>query len=323
MPGTKRRNHQHSGKSKESNTYDLEVHSEHHSRHTAEHEPAKGASKESSASVEISSAGDERRDIAEENYEDKILAQTPQKQQNSSEERVIDDYVLIPGTNQPQLSSPAEKNAPSIVDPEAKKSRFSEIDGRQLKWYTHHDLRERYNISFRFVLMKCLKWLGLAVVAWFTYLYVYGLAGIIAPESFTQHLFLITARLTLAIFLFALLYWELFRRTLEMRIVGFRFILTHGVLWKIRASIAIIPVMQITVKQTGLDLLFDVYRIAMWVPGSSDHDDMLVIPGLNRTDAYDFHNFMTIELNRQVFLAGSALEAEDQMRLHEAMEEEY
>jgi hypothetical protein len=236
---------------------------------------------------------------------------------------IIDDYDLIESNDNAPAPNPTPTpgagNAPCVIDSHAKKARFSEIDSRQLSWYTQQDLRDRYKISFAFVLMKCLKWLALCIATWAGYIYWHGFESILVPQSFTQHLQLIGVRMTLAVLLFMLLYWEMYRRMLEVRIVGFRLIVTQGVLWKVRGSMAIVPIMQITVKQSGLDLLFNIYRVVMWVPGNSEEDDMLTIPGLSHSSAYDLHNFMTIELNRQVFLSGSALESEDQMRLQEAM----
>jgi uncharacterized membrane protein YdbT with pleckstrin-like domain len=210
------------------------------------------------------------------------------------------------------------QKAPSLVDAHARKIPFSEMEPFQLSWYTHHDIKQRYPIDAIFVFAQALGWLAASTAIIIAFFIVHGASQVLAPETFVAHLHLLFARVLLACTLFSLLYWEFYRWTLEIRVVGFRLIFSYGVLWKTRRSLAIDPIMRIKVKQSQLDLLFNLYRIDMWLPGDSI-GEKLVIPGLSKENAYNLHQFFTLELNRRISLAQGALDRESEMRITESI----
>jgi hypothetical protein len=213
------------------------------------------------------------------------------------------------------------------------KLEFADPATRQLYWYKNEDLLNRYRVSQHFVLEHTLHWLFLTVLSWGIYINIFGIEGVFTPPLFFGPLFanslfpegtlqgivFYLARGSLLIFLFMVIYWELYRRSIELRISGFRLIHTRGIIWKTRVSMAVIPVMQIFIEQSFFDLLFDHYRIRIWLPGNAQ-TDTFIIPSLCREHAFDLQNFLSAELSRQVFIAGQAVEVEDQIRINNSIE---
>lgn len=187
---------------------------------------------------------------------------------------------------------------------------YSDLASRHLRWYKTQDLRELYAISPLLVLERSYRWLLLSFCLISGYFHLYGLSGFWVPKSIVQHALLIGVRLHLFIGLCLCLYWELYRQGLEFHLSGFRILYSRGVIRKVKHSLSLEPAMRLSIKQNRFDLLFDLYRIYIWLPGMDDEKQLLVIPGLRKKDAHDLYDFLTHELSRRIALAPQALDTE-------------
>lgn len=197
----------------------------------------------------------------------------------------------------------------AVQRPESYRS-YSDLASRHLRWYKTQDLRELYAISPLLVVEKSYRWLLLSIFLVSAYLHLYGLSGFWVPKSIIQHAFLISVRLHLFIGLCLCFYWELYRQTLEFHLSGFRILYSRGVIRKVKHSLSLEPAMRLSIKQNRFDLLFDIYRIYIWLPGMDSEKQLLVIPGLRKKDAHDLYDFLTHELSRRIALAPQALDTE-------------
>jgi len=121
---------------------------------------------------------------------------------------------------------------------------------------------------------------------------------------------LIAIRGSLAVLLGLSLYRELYRRTTVLHMPGFRVMFSRGILFKIRGSIPLVPVVQVYARQTPLDMLFDLHRVEIFTP-LTPKAEYTVVTGLTAKSAFGFQKFLTNELNRQVFVVGEANQSED------------
>lgn len=218
---------------------------------------------------------------------------------------------------------PEEAHVPTIVrhvPPAAigqrRAKRMAREERLNLSWYKAVPLRDEFPISPLFVVQKSLSFLVITVVAWASYIYFYGIEGIIESYDASQSVFWLVCRTLLGVCLVVILYWEAYRRTIEYAIEGFRLVIRMGIFWKLKGSIALLPVTQVFVKQSAMDLLFDLYTIQLYTPMTPD-DSLTRIPGLSRDQAYAMEKRLTDELNRQVFIAPEAREIEQNLQMVE------
>jgi hypothetical protein len=188
------------------------------------------------------------------------------------------------------------------------------LDEVHLHWYDEYDLKKLYPPSNWLIVSDSLPWIGIASVVTFLGAILQGPVALISPESINEAVVSWLVRVSLLGCIFSVFFFYLSLASSGFRISGFRLVVSKGVLWKKKASMAIAGVAQFYVKQLPREALFNLYRVEMFLPMTPDNS-LTVFRGLSKKQAHHFEAFMSREMNRQMFVSGDAIKLEQEARV--------
>lgn len=198
------------------------------------------------------------------------------------------EVVQSVATPAQRLSKPAQKRADVL-------------------WYDREfDLDERYPIAGRFSLRKSYLWILLAGLSFVSFLWFHGLFGFSQMEDTLTRIHFAVFRFSLVGLLLSICYWEIYRRNFSYRTEGFRLLIERGIFFKVYASVPLLPVADILIKRNFADMLFGVFNVSILIPVNCG-DHLCTIPGLTREMSFGLHEYLSEQLNNQVFVADAAL----------------
>jgi hypothetical protein len=171
------------------------------------------------------------------------------------------------------------------------KSKVSAL--HSINWYEYIDLKDHYSISPFFVVQRLLP----VIFIWILLGFYKVFAGF-TLNNFTVFFNALFSLLSVII-IFLGIYWEIYRRSLQMSIDGLRFSVTKGVLKKVSGSLTLRYNDVIYLYRTSSDVLFGLYQIQVF--GSNQtRSEYAHLPALSKQDALDLFKFLTSELSYQV-----------------------
>jgi hypothetical protein len=178
------------------------------------------------------------------------------------------------------------------------------------------DLRHFFNISFVFTLQKSLWIFILIFMAWAGYLVAFGLQDIKIPLASEYTVSLLTLlRLMTLLPLIVVGYWELYRGTIELRIEGFRIIMTSGVFLKLYDSRAICSVSSLAVMQTNWDKFLNVFHVEFRSGPTPPEIGPLTVPALTEADALKMEQYLSTQLSRLSSPSSDALADDERIKM--------
>jgi len=210
---------------------------------------------------------------------------SPQAVENEAATKVSTQSVARPAQ---QLSIPAQQRKDTL-------------------WYNKEfDLYQQYPIALRFSLRKSYGWAVLAILSLCSFLWFHGVSGLGEMDEAITRIHFTVFRMAIIALILSIGYWELYRRNFSYRIEGFRLMIERGILFKVYASVPLLPVADILVRRSFADMLFGVYNVSLLIPVSAG-DHMCTIPGLTRDSSFGLREYLCQQLNNQVFVADAAL----------------
>lgn len=165
------------------------------------------------------------------------------------------------------------------------------------------DLRKYFPISRRYAFRKSLSWFCalLAVVVGYRLLqgneHLFGSAA----ETLREHRVLIFSLFAIGLFL-KYIYSEVYRRTFFYGTEGFRMVISRGIVLKDIGSLPLLPVSEIYVRRSLIDMLLGLYNVDVYTPMDQSRK-FARIESLNRKTALALQAFLGDVLTTQIFLA--------------------
>lgn len=215
---------------------------------------------------------------------------SPRRRSVRESDKSVREPITPPSVAQPaqQLSLPAQQR-------------------NDVLWYNKEfDLYQQYPIALRFSVRKSYGWAVLAALALCSFLWIHGLSGLGEMEETMTRIHFTVFRGAILALVLSIGYWELYRRNFSYRIEGFRLMIERGILFKVYASVPLLPVADILVKRSFADMLFGVYNVSLLIPVNAG-DHLCTIPGLTREASFGLREYLCQQLNNQVFVADAAL----------------
>jgi len=221
---------------------------------------------------------------------------TPQSQEGEQSTSQREEQSIETSTDQ---SHPSHD---SVVDSE----RFVPA----LSWDEPFDVLDYFPVQPSYAIQHSIPYLCVAISAWSIVLLRTSIPGL-APYGF--YLRGCAAILSMGA-AFSLLYHELYRLSMVYRIEEFRILTARGAFFRVINSSPLSPYYNWDMRQAFLDRLFGVWRIQLF--GDFVRDDSIhCIPSLTRDDAMTLFSMLTRETDRQMSVAGGALEFEKHLEL--------
>jgi hypothetical protein len=97
----------------------------------------------------------------------------------------------------------------------------------------------------------------------------------------------------------SIIYWDIYRRNIEITIEGLRLNYTRGVIRKSTGSLVLRSHNLVQLFQRPLDRFFNVWEVQVYA-SNQPNVEFALIPGLTREDGYDLLRFFTSEFSKQV-----------------------
>jgi membrane protein YdbS with pleckstrin-like domain len=211
----------------------------------------------------------------------------------------------------PQIKGKRRATAPSSSLP-ITRERARPTQAQNLTWLEEQSLREITKISLLFSVAKSLKVLSLASLSLAIYIGIYGFEGVLRVESFSQHVQLLIVRGVVAAGLFSLLYWEVYRQSIEMWVDGFTLRVSRGVFFKKRSVMPISPFLTVFIQQSPFEFLCRLYSCHMYTINSPS-TDILTVPAMTRKNAFALKAYLTAQVNRLGKVSKEAADMEKAM----------
>ena len=178
---------------------------------------------------------------------------------------------------------------------------------KDMLWYNKEfDLYQQYPIALRFSFRKSCGWAVLAILSLCSFLWFHGVSGLGEMDETITGIHFTVFRVAIIALIISIGYWELYRRNFSYRIEGFRLMIERGILFKVYASVPLLPVADILVRRNFADMLFGVYNVTLLIPVNAG-DHLCTIPGLTRDASFGLREYLCQQLNNQVFVADAAL----------------
>jgi membrane protein YdbS with pleckstrin-like domain len=176
-------------------------------------------------------------------------------------------------------------------------------------WYNKEfDLYQQYPIALRFSIRKSYGWAVLAILSLCSFIWFHGVSGLSEMDETMTRIHFTVFRVAIIALMISIGYWELYRRNFSYRIEGFRLLIERGILFKVYASVPLLPVADILVRRNFADILFGVYNVSLLIPVNAG-DHLCTIPGLTRDASFGLREYLAQQLNNQVFIADAALKS--------------
>lgn len=197
---------------------------------------------------------------------------------------------------------------PSVAKPAQNISNPAQHRGDMLWYNKEFDLYQQYPIALRFSLRKSYGWALLAILSLCSFLWFHGVSGLSEMEETMPRIHFTVFRVAIIALMISIGYWELYRRNFSYRIEGFRLLIERGILFKVYASVPLLPVADILVRRNFADILFGVYNVSLLIPVNAG-EHLCTIPGLTRESSFGLREYLAQQLNNQVFIADAALKS--------------
>jgi membrane protein YdbS with pleckstrin-like domain len=169
-------------------------------------------------------------------------------------------------------------------------------------WYDREfELSVIYPQSLRFSLRKSFWWLVSAVASFVLFPLFYGWSALGEMNPGVEQLHFLVVRILLIAFVASMCYWELYRWCFVYKTAGFRLLISRGVCIKVQASLPLIPVTELVLRRSPLDVLWGLYVLDVVVPVESG-EHLGTIEGLSRSSAFGLQQFLGKQLNNQIFV---------------------
>lgn len=112
----------------------------------------------------------------------------------------------------------------------------------------------------------------------------------------------IATRVLLWMFSISVIYWEMYRRSIDVRINGFRFEVTKGVIWKVLHSSHLVPHTNVFVRQNSFfDVILGLASLEVYLVNSRS-PDQCHIPHMPRLRANKLKSLLTHEMDKHLSL---------------------
>lgn len=112
----------------------------------------------------------------------------------------------------------------------------------------------------------------------------------------------IATRVLLWMFSLSAIYWEMYRRSIDVRINGFRFEVTKGVIWKVLHSSHLVPHTNVFVRQNSFfDVILGLASLEVYLVNSKS-PDQCHIPHMPRLRANKLKSILTHEMDKHLSL---------------------
>lgn len=172
-------------------------------------------------------------------------------------------------------------------------------------WYkTTLDLKKLFPISRRYPFRQTFTWfLTLALIsAGYTFLYHSGQVrfdtSLLDSLRFEK---LALLSVVSGVLILKLAYQFLHRAYFQYRAEGFRLIIERGIILRETGSLPLLPVAEVYVRRSVLDLIFGLYQVHVAVPIDAGKS-MAKIEGLSKIHAFRLKDFLSDQLSKQVFI---------------------
>lgn len=163
------------------------------------------------------------------------------------------------------------------------------------------DLSGHFPMQPAYVMRRSVRWLLFSILAALVY-FLFSAGHIPLPWG-TDRLLRLGIRFFPLCFLVSLVRWELHRRTFRYRVEGGRLVVERGVFVPTRSSLPILPISEVAVRRTGLDLLFGLHTVHL-ITAVDPGKNQGVIEGLSRHSAHGMYTVLSNLLRAQQPLGG-------------------
>lgn len=213
-----------------------------------------------------------------------------------------------------------DADLPGLTASARRSSLVPDVSDVHFAWYKEYDLKKLYPISPLLCIQESFAWLAAAAVLTAIHLFVFGPSFFGFVEDPVQHISSLSVRGSIIAAMVAVVYHYLLEQTKELKMNGFRLILAKGIFRRLHGSMTLGAIGQIYIKQKPIDMIFNLYRVQILVPMTPDNS-LSLFRGLTREQAYHLQSFLAREMNRQVFVSGDAIKAEEEIQTMAAMQE--
>lgn len=184
------------------------------------------------------------------------------------------------------------------LDPDDSVQRETDVE---LSTFGELDLMEYYPLGFRYSIRKTIGWLSLFAV-------LFGVYQILSWLEILPNIFvfdqLVIAYASAALFTLKLCYWELYRRTLQIRVVGFRFLTSRGVILRTIGSQPFVPFNEVYESYDFFDILCGTRNVHYYT-FMDPTQRTLRFEGLTPPQAKGMMRFLSTFLTKQIGMPGT------------------
>jgi membrane protein YdbS with pleckstrin-like domain len=213
-------------------------------------------------------------------------------------------------------SKPKDVKQPPFDNTSAKlnKRTLAELEEPQnLRLLEEQSLQSIIQISFLFSLGKSLKIILFALCTLFIYVLLYGWEGFVVVASFSQHIQLLVVRGSIAAAFLSIIYWEIYRQSLQVWIDGFTLRVSRGVFFKKRAAVPVSSFLTVFIQQSPFEFATRLHSCHIYTINNPSKD-ILTIPGMTRRSAFALKDYLALQVNRMGKPSKDAVDLEQEMR---------
>jgi membrane protein YdbS with pleckstrin-like domain len=169
-------------------------------------------------------------------------------------------------------------------------------------WYFNKiPLKELFPVSHIHSIKPVFNWLLLTITGWGAYAYFAHNYHGWKPQSPAMLGALAALGIATVIVAAKILYHELYRMRFNYEIEGFRLNIRRGIIIPEHASLPLLQMGEVYVRRDSLDLLLGLADVHIVVPLDATKR-MALIEGLRLKTAYQFQDYLTAQLSKQVFV---------------------
>lgn len=204
--------------------------------------------------------------------------------------------AVYPPEQTVRMIYPVERTAKRAPQP-------PKVEAQSMWYYKEIDIGSLFPLSHLFSLRRSFVWAIAAAGLWVLYHFSrhHEFVNLGLDGTYVQLPELLAVGVTV-ILLARLIYYEIYRYTYRFSIDGFRFVISRGVLFRERGSLPILPVSEIYIRRNFADYLLGLADIQIVTPLDASHR-FASIEGFPVGHAYALQQFLSDQLNRQIFLA--------------------